>query len=188
MAAACQRHYPPAVCVCGRRTTMRVQPCTITTSTGASTSTSAARATIASASSTTRRCRDRASGTTSDSRFASHATSPGNADGSSRHAHKGGLRDHTQRRRWHRHDGRPTRLSGAGTSGSCAIAAARSTTEWWPLDRRTKRDSTAGSTARRFTIMTSCSRHGGHFSHDVSHDDAARHGHILGPDLKPRNW
>ena len=28
----------------------------------------------------------------------------------------------------------------------------------------------------------------GHFSHDVNHDGAAQHGHILGPDLKPVSW
>jgi hypothetical protein len=30
--------------------------------------------------------------------------------------------------------------------------------------------------------------YGAHFTHDVSHHDAAQHGHILGPDLKPVNW
>jgi hypothetical protein len=30
--------------------------------------------------------------------------------------------------------------------------------------------------------------YGGHFTHDVNHDDPAQHGHIVGPDLKPVNW
>ena len=31
--------------------------------------------------------------------------------------------------------------------------------------------------------------YGAHFTHDASHeDDAAGHGHIVGPDLVPRNW
>jgi hypothetical protein len=30
--------------------------------------------------------------------------------------------------------------------------------------------------------------YGAHFTHDVSHDDPAQHGHIVGPDLKPVNW
>lgn len=30
--------------------------------------------------------------------------------------------------------------------------------------------------------------YGAHFTHDVSHDGAAQHGHIVGPDLKPVRW
>jgi hypothetical protein len=30
--------------------------------------------------------------------------------------------------------------------------------------------------------------YGGHFTHDVSHDDPAQHGHVVGPDLVPVNW
>lgn len=30
--------------------------------------------------------------------------------------------------------------------------------------------------------------YGGHFTHDVSRDDAAQHGHVLGPDLTPVKW
>ena len=28
----------------------------------------------------------------------------------------------------------------------------------------------------------------GHFTHDLSHDDPAQHGHVLGPDLRPVKW
>jgi len=30
--------------------------------------------------------------------------------------------------------------------------------------------------------------YGAHFTHDISHDDPATHGHIVGPDLVPVNW
>lgn len=30
--------------------------------------------------------------------------------------------------------------------------------------------------------------YGGHFTHDLSHDDPATHGHVVGPDLVPVNW
>ena len=82
----------------------------------------------------------------------------------------------------------PTRRSGAATSGSCGIAAARSMTAWWLSDRRTRRASTAGSTAKRSHDHDVVVWYGAHFTHDVSHHDAAQHGHILGPDLKPVNW
>jgi Copper amine oxidase, enzyme domain len=30
--------------------------------------------------------------------------------------------------------------------------------------------------------------YGAHFTHDLSHEDAATHGHVVGPNLKPRQW
>jgi hypothetical protein len=30
--------------------------------------------------------------------------------------------------------------------------------------------------------------YGGHFSHDVNHEEPGEFGHIVGPDLKPVKW